>query len=149
MLDQMKVLRPCPQGQQHSATKRQLLQKRLRNRRRRGSNDDRIKRRGFRQTQLPIGIFQTHLELLDLAHVRLGFCQQRLNALNGIDFIGQLRENGGLITAPRADFERLSRVYEQFLIRQRQMAAVLEAHGLDVLYVHVRSGQDARQLIGH
>ena len=49
----------------------------------------------------------------------------------------------------RADCERLSRVYEQFLIRQRQMAAVLEAHGLDVLYVHVRSGQDARQLIGH
>ena len=45
--------------------------------------------------------------------------------------------------------DRLTRVYEQFLMRQRQMAAVLEAHGLDVLYVHVHSGQDARQMLGH
>ncbi len=43
--------------------------------------------------------------------------------------------------------ERLQRVYEQYLMRQRQMAAVLEAHGLDVLYVHVHAGQDARQLL--
>lgn len=43
--------------------------------------------------------------------------------------------------------ERLQRLYEQYLMRQRQMAAVLEAHGLDVLYVHVHAGQDARQLL--
>ena len=47
----------------------------------------------------------------------------------------------------RGQCERLTRVYEQFLMRQRQMAAVLEAHGIDVLYVHVHSGQDARQLL--
>lgn len=45
------------------------------------------------------------------------------------------------------DEQRLQRVYEQYLMRQRQMAAVLEAHGLDVLYVHVHAGQDARELL--
>lgn len=49
----------------------------------------------------------------------------------------------------RVDCDRLTRVYEQFLMRQRQMAAVLEAHGIDVLYVHVKTGQDARQLLDH
>lgn len=44
----------------------------------------------------------------------------------------------------RADCERLKQVYEQYLARQRQMAAVLEAHGVPVLYVHVEPGQDAR-----
>lgn len=44
----------------------------------------------------------------------------------------------------RHDCERLQGVYEQFLARQRQMAAVLEAHGIPVLYVHVENGQDAR-----
>ena len=40
--------------------------------------------------------------------------------------------------------ERLRPVYEHYLVRQRQLAAVLEAHGLDVLYVHVEAGADAR-----
>ncbi|HYG07540.1 MAG TPA: hypothetical protein VD865_14190 [Stenotrophomonas sp.] len=44
----------------------------------------------------------------------------------------------------RQDCERLQRVYEQYLARQRQMAAVLEAHGVPVLYVHVEPGQPAR-----
>jgi len=44
----------------------------------------------------------------------------------------------------REDCEQLKRVYEQYLARQRQMAAVLEAHGVPVLYVHVEPGQDAR-----
>ncbi|WIX06521.1 hypothetical protein [Xanthomonas oryzae] len=43
--------------------------------------------------------------------------------------------------------ERLRGVYEQFLSRQRQMAAVLEAHGVPVLYVHVLPGQDPRQAL--
>jgi len=45
------------------------------------------------------------------------------------------------------DCDRLQRIYEQFLMRQRQMAAVLEAHGVDVLYVHVEAGQDAKTLL--
>lgn len=49
----------------------------------------------------------------------------------------------------RNDCDRLQRVYEQYLMRQRQMAAVLEAHGLDVLYVHVEAGQDAREVMAH
>lgn len=40
--------------------------------------------------------------------------------------------------------ERLRTVYEQFLARQRQMAAVLEAHGITVLYVHIEAEQDPR-----
>ena len=40
--------------------------------------------------------------------------------------------------------ERLRPLYEHYLVRQRQLAAVLEAHGIDVLYVHVEPGADAR-----
>ncbi|MFS8373436.1 hypothetical protein EIQ27_09075 [Xanthomonas campestris pv. armoraciae] len=47
----------------------------------------------------------------------------------------------------RENCERLRGVYEQYLARQRQMAAVLEAHGLPVLYVHVEPGQDPRQAL--
>jgi len=47
----------------------------------------------------------------------------------------------------RDDCERLRGVYEQFLVRQRQMAAVLEAHGIPVLFVHCEAGQDARELL--
>ncbi|MDV3467315.1 hypothetical protein RZA67_01000 [Stenotrophomonas sp. C3(2023)] len=45
------------------------------------------------------------------------------------------------------DCDRLHGIYEQFLMRQRQMAAVLEAHGIAVLYVHCEAGQDARALL--
>ncbi len=45
----------------------------------------------------------------------------------------------------RQDCQRLQRVYEQYLARQRQLAAVLEAHGMPVLYVHCESGHDAKQ----
>lgn len=47
------------------------------------------------------------------------------------------------------DCDRLQRIYEQYLMRQRQMAAVLEAHGIDVLYVHVHAGQDPKALLAH
>lgn len=47
----------------------------------------------------------------------------------------------------REDCERLRGVYEHYLARQRQMAAVLEAHGLPVLYVHIEPGQDPRQAL--
>ncbi|UNK58648.1 hypothetical protein MNQ95_06050 [Pseudoxanthomonas daejeonensis] len=42
------------------------------------------------------------------------------------------------------DCDRLQRVYEHFLARQRQFAAVLEAHGIPVLFVHCDGQQDAR-----
>ena len=45
------------------------------------------------------------------------------------------------------DCDRLKGIYEQFLMRQRQMAAVLEAHGVPVLFVHCEAGQDARELL--
>ena len=42
---------------------------------------------------------------------------------------------------------RMQRVYDHFLARQRQFAAVLEAHGIPVLYVHCNGAQDARTLL--
>ena len=50
-------------------------------------------------------------------------------------------------TPQAGECERLQRHYEHFLVRQRQLAAVLEAHGLPVLYVHSHAGQDARALL--
>lgn len=47
----------------------------------------------------------------------------------------------------RSQCERLEKTYEQYLMRQRQMAAVLEAHGLPVLFVHVEAGQDGREAL--
>lgn len=47
----------------------------------------------------------------------------------------------------KGDCDRLQGIYEQFLMRQRQMAAVLEAHGVPVLFVHCEAGQDARALL--
>ncbi|HHW4683641.1 MAG TPA: hypothetical protein ACQGQI_10890, partial [Xylella sp.] len=44
----------------------------------------------------------------------------------------------------RSDCERLHTLYDQFLARQRQICAVLDAHGVIVSYVAVRLGQDAR-----
>ncbi|MFT4249157.1 MAG: hypothetical protein QM581_14185 [Pseudomonas sp.] len=48
----------------------------------------------------------------------------------------------------RNECERLHGIYEQFLVRQRQMAAVLEAHGVPVTFVHCRvTGEPRQQLI--
>lgn len=44
----------------------------------------------------------------------------------------------------QGDCDQLQRVYEHFLARQRQLAAVLEAHGIPVLFVHCDGQQDAR-----
>ncbi|MCD8456909.1 hypothetical protein LPH50_01460 [Xylella taiwanensis] len=43
-----------------------------------------------------------------------------------------------------SECERLSVLYQQFLARQRQFCAVLDAHGVIVSYVRVGPGQDAR-----
>lgn len=42
--------------------------------------------------------------------------------------------------------ERLRRLFEHFEMRQRQLAAVLEAHGLDVVFVEADASVDARAL---
>ena len=50
-----------------------------------------------------------------------------------------------------ADRERaadvLERGFRRFQIRQRQIAALLEAHGLEVVFEHCAPGQDARALL--
>ena len=50
-------------------------------------------------------------------------------------------------TPGEGECDRLQKVYEMFLARQRQLAAVLEAHGIPVLYVHADGRQDARELL--
>ncbi len=47
----------------------------------------------------------------------------------------------------RNECERLRGVYEQYLARQRQMAAVLEAHGIGVVFAHVTENADAREAL--
>ncbi len=50
-------------------------------------------------------------------------------------------------TPGEGECDRLQRVYEMFLARQRQLAAVLEAHGIPVLYVHADGRHDPRALL--
>lgn len=46
-----------------------------------------------------------------------------------------------------ADADRLSRAFDQFQMRQRQFAAVLEAHGLPVTFDHCPAGRDPRAIL--
>lgn len=43
-----------------------------------------------------------------------------------------------------ADCDRMERRFGHFQARQRQFAAVLEAHGIPAVFVHCRAGEDAR-----
>ena len=43
------------------------------------------------------------------------------------------------------DAERLARAYEYFQARQRQIAAVLEAHGIPVTFAYCSAASDARE----
>lgn len=45
------------------------------------------------------------------------------------------------------DAASLPRAYEQFARRQRQYAAVLQAHAIEVVFDHVGSGSDPRQVL--
>lgn len=45
------------------------------------------------------------------------------------------------------DEHRLERAFERFQMRQRQFAAVLAAHGIEVVYAHCPQGQDVRQIL--
>ncbi len=46
---------------------------------------------------------------------------------------------------PGDDAARLSRQFERFQMRQRQLAALLEAHGIQVCFAHCPSGSDPRE----
>ena len=46
-----------------------------------------------------------------------------------------------------ADAARLSRAFDHFQIRQRQLAAVLEAHGIPVTFDHCPAGRDPRDVL--
>lgn len=51
--------------------------------------------------------------------------------------------------APKeATEERLERAYDHFLARQQQFAAVLEAHGIPVLFAHCAGYADPREALG-
>lgn len=47
-----------------------------------------------------------------------------------------------------ADPVRLTRAFERFQMRQRQLAAVLEAHAIPVTYDHCPAGRDPRAILG-
>jgi hypothetical protein len=45
------------------------------------------------------------------------------------------------------DQQRLSRGFDRFQMRQRQIAALLEAHGIATTFDHCAAGQDAREIL--
>lgn len=45
------------------------------------------------------------------------------------------------------DAERMPRAFDQFAMRQRQFAAVLAAHGIEVVFEHAPAGRDPRALL--
>ncbi len=53
----------------------------------------------------------------------------------------------GGFAPPGMDADRLSRAFDHFQIRQRQMAAVLEAHGIPVTFDHCPTGRDPRDVL--
>lgn len=53
---------------------------------------------------------------------------------------------GGFAPTP-ADPARLTRAFERFQMRQRQLAAVLDAHGIPVTYDHCPAGRDPRNIL--
>lgn len=53
---------------------------------------------------------------------------------------------GGFAPAD-TDAARLSRAFERFQVRQRQLAAVLEAHGVPVTFDHCPAGRDPRAVL--
>ena len=53
---------------------------------------------------------------------------------------------GGFAPAD-TDAERLSRAFDRFQMRQRQLAAVLAAHGVPVTYDHCPAGRDPRAVL--
>jgi hypothetical protein len=55
--------------------------------------------------------------------------------------------SGGFARADDTDAARLVRAFEQFQMRQRQLAAVLEAHGIPVTFDFCASGQDPRAVL--
>lgn len=55
------------------------------------------------------------------------------------------QRNGQVATG---DLDELERAYEYFQARQRQFAAVLEAHGIPVTFAYCSSHEDARNTLG-
>ncbi|WP_227978054.1 hypothetical protein [Arenimonas daejeonensis] len=53
---------------------------------------------------------------------------------------------GGFAPTP-ADPGQLTRAFERFQMRQRQLAAVLDAHGIPVTYDHCPAGRDPRKIL--
>jgi hypothetical protein len=55
--------------------------------------------------------------------------------------------NEGGFAPASADPAQLARAFERFQMRQRQIAAVLEAHGIPVTYDHCPAGRDPRTVL--
>ena len=56
--------------------------------------------------------------------------------------------SSGLAPAPgNGDVQRMARDFDRFQMRQRQIAALLEAHGIATTFDHCPTGQDARAIL--
>ena len=54
---------------------------------------------------------------------------------------------GGFAPAGERDNARLDRAFDRFQMRQRQLAALFEAHGIPATFDHCPAGQDARAVL--
>lgn len=118
MFDKAKILFTGPNWQDQTTTWRKLFEQRGRNVGTGSSDYDTVKWTGFGQAELSIGMFKANIELLQDPHVGFGLFQQWAKTLNGIDILGQLRQNGSLITTTSTDLQgftqRASPVEQEF-----------------------------------
>lgn len=118
MFDKAKILFTSPNWQDQTPTWRKLFEQCRRNVGTGSSDYDTVKWPGFGQAKLSIGMFKANIELLQDPHVGFGLFQQWTKPLNGIDILGQLRQNGSLITTTCTDLQgftqRTSPVEQEF-----------------------------------
>jgi hypothetical protein len=108
VLYEAKILLCGPDWQDQSTTRGKLLKQCRRHTGPGSCHDDTVKWSRLGQPELAIGVFETDVELLQGAHVGLGFFEQRREALNRINLVGQLGQHGSLVTATSANLQRLA-----------------------------------------
>src|SRR3981189_2837273 len=94
-----------PNRNNHSAAFSELSEERLRNCGSRSGNEDGIKWRKFRQTQRAVAAMHVDVRITKPLQTRRCRKRQLGPSLHAKHFSGQAREDSGLVTTARADFE--------------------------------------------
>src|SRR6266850_916890 len=98
----------------HSAAFSELRKERLGNRGSRGGDKNGVERRKFRQTECSITAMNVYVRVAEPCQARRRRKRQLGPSLHAKHFSGQAREDSGLVTTTRADFEHaIARPYMQ------------------------------------